>query len=41
MVEYRTGAVVDRWGVGAMRAMGFHRVQTIREHSSEISLYER
>jgi mannosyltransferase len=41
VVEYASGSHVDTYGIADLEATGFVRVGSVREHSSEIYLYER
>jgi len=41
VVEYASGSHVDTYALDELEAIGFVRVGAVREHSSEIYLYER
>ncbi|WP_417564539.1 glycosyltransferase family 39 protein [Microbacterium sp.] len=38
LVEYAGAGRVDTWGLSSLQSIGFHPVETIRDHSSEIVL---
>lgn len=41
VVEYKTAGSTDTWGIGDLRALGFHQRIRVENHRSVIYLYER